>query len=81
MSWDSSVDIATDYGLNDRMIGVRFPEGAGEFSRLALEPTQPPVKWAPVSLSLGLKHIMPSSKNVLIYTSTPPMRLPGVVLN
>jgi hypothetical protein len=31
MSRDGSVGIATDYGLNDRMIGVRFPAGAGNF--------------------------------------------------
>jgi hypothetical protein len=31
-SRDSSVDIATDYGLDVRMIGVRFPAGAGNFS-------------------------------------------------
>jgi len=29
---DSSVGIATDYGLNDRMIGFLFPEGVGNFS-------------------------------------------------
>jgi hypothetical protein len=28
---DSSVGIATDYGLDDRMIGVRIPSGAGNF--------------------------------------------------
>jgi hypothetical protein len=32
MSRDSSVGIATGYGLDDRMIGVRFPAGAGNFS-------------------------------------------------
>jgi hypothetical protein len=31
-SRDSSVGIATGYGQDDRMIGVRFPEGAGNFS-------------------------------------------------
>jgi hypothetical protein len=31
-SRDSSVGIATGYGLDDRMIGVRFLEGAGNFS-------------------------------------------------
>jgi hypothetical protein len=31
-SRDSSVGIATGYGLEDRMIGVRFPTGAGNFS-------------------------------------------------
>jgi hypothetical protein len=29
---DSSVGIATGNGLDDRMIGVRFAEGAGNFS-------------------------------------------------
>jgi hypothetical protein len=29
MSGDSSVSIATGYGLDDRMIGVRFPLGGG----------------------------------------------------
>jgi hypothetical protein len=32
MSRDSSVGIATDYGLDDRMIGFRFPAGVGNFS-------------------------------------------------
>jgi hypothetical protein len=31
-SRDSSVGIAADYGLDDRMIGVRIPVGAGNFS-------------------------------------------------
>jgi hypothetical protein len=31
-SRDSSVGIATGYGLDDRIIGVRFPAGAGNFS-------------------------------------------------
>jgi hypothetical protein len=31
-SRDSSVGIATDYGLDDWMIGVRIPAGAGNFS-------------------------------------------------
>jgi hypothetical protein len=33
-SRDSSVGIATGYGLDDRMIRVRFPAGAGNFSLL-----------------------------------------------
>jgi hypothetical protein len=32
MSRDSSVGIATGYGLDDRMITVRFPAGFGNFS-------------------------------------------------
>jgi hypothetical protein len=34
-SWkhrDNSVGTATDYGLDDRLIGVRIPAGAGNFS-------------------------------------------------
>jgi hypothetical protein len=31
-SRDSSVGTATGYGLNDRLIGVRFPAGVGNFS-------------------------------------------------
>jgi hypothetical protein len=32
LSRDSSVGIATGYGLDDRMIGVRFPAGVGNSS-------------------------------------------------
>jgi hypothetical protein len=31
-SRDSSVGLTTEYGLDDRMIGVRLPAGAGNFS-------------------------------------------------
>jgi hypothetical protein len=75
-SRDSSVGIATDYGLDDGMIGVRFPGGLGILlfdivSRQALGPTQPPIQWIPGALSLGLKrrgceadHSHPSSAEV-----------------
>jgi hypothetical protein len=56
----------------------------------ALGPTQPPIQWVPGALSLGVKrpgreadHSLPSSaevKNVWSYTSTPPIRLHGVML-
>jgi len=52
---------------------------------------QPPIQWVPGALSLGVKqlghdadHSPPSStevKNAWCYTSTPPIRLPGVVLS
>jgi hypothetical protein len=48
MSWDSSVGIATGYGLDDRCSGFRFPAGAWELfstaSRPALGLTQPPIQ-------------------------------------
>jgi hypothetical protein len=60
-------------------------------SRTALGPTQPPIQWVPGALSLGVKwpgceadHSPPSSaeaKNAWSYTSTPPIRLHGVVLS
>jgi hypothetical protein len=59
-------------------------------SRTVLGPTQPPNQWAIGALSLGLKrpvreadHSPPSSaevNNAWSYTSTPPIRLHGVVL-
>jgi hypothetical protein len=60
MSRDSSVGIAIGYGLDDRMIGVRFPAGVGIFlfdtmSRPALGPTEPPIQWVLGTLSLGVK--------------------------
>jgi hypothetical protein len=60
-------------------------------SRKVVGPTQPPTQWVPGALSLGVKrpgseadHSPPSSaevKNAWSYTSTPPIRLHGVVLN
>jgi hypothetical protein len=57
----SSGCIVSDYGLDDRAIGVRSPAGAEDFplasvSRPALGPTQPPVQWAPVVISPGVKR-------------------------
>jgi hypothetical protein len=50
----------SDYGLDDRAIGVRSPAGQRIFplacvSRPALGPTQPPVQWVPGVLSPGVK--------------------------
>jgi hypothetical protein len=60
-------------------------------SRPALGPTQPPSQWVPGALSLGVKrpgheadHSPPSCaevKNAWSYTSTPPIRLRGMVLS
>jgi hypothetical protein len=95
MSRVSSGSIVSDYGLDDRAIGVRYPGGAKDFfpiasvSRLALEPTQPPVQWIPEVLSPGLKggrgvtltthpHLVPRSSMSRSYTSSPSKRLHGV---
>jgi hypothetical protein len=60
-------------------------------SRSALGPTQSPIQWVSGAFSLGIKgagreaiHLPPSSaevKSALSYTSTPPIRLYGVVLS
>jgi hypothetical protein len=57
----SSGSIVSDYGLDDRAIGVRSPAGQSIFplasvSRPALRPTQPPVQWVPGVLSPGVKR-------------------------
>jgi hypothetical protein len=95
-SRDSSVGIALGYGLDDRGLGFDSRRGWGIFlftttSRTALGPTQPPIQWVPGALSLGVKrprreanHIPPSSAEVTkawSYTSTPPIRLHGMVLS
>jgi hypothetical protein len=74
----SSGSIVSDYGLDDRAIGVRTPAGQRIFpltsvSRPALRPTQPPVQWIPGVLSPGVKarpgrdadHLPPSSAEVV----------------
>jgi len=60
-------------------------------SKLALEPTQPPIQWIPWDLTPGVKQLCLEAdhspifgaevKNARIYTSTPPICLHCVVLN
>jgi hypothetical protein len=86
--------IALGYGLDDR--GFESRQGLGIFlfttaSRPTLGPTQPPIQWVPGALSLGKEwsgreadHLPPSSAevtNAWSYTSTPPIRLHGVLLS
>jgi hypothetical protein len=52
----SSVSIVSDYGLDDRAIGVRSPVGAEDFSSSLCVQTQPPVQWVPGVLSPGVKR-------------------------
>jgi hypothetical protein len=74
---DSSVSIATSYGLEDS--GIEF-RGGRDFlypSRQALEPTQPPIQWVPGLFSgrgVALNthpHVAPRLKKEYSYTSTP----------
>jgi hypothetical protein len=93
---DSSVGIATGYGLAIGVLAFDSRRRLGIFlfttvSRTALGPTQPPIRWVPEALSLGVKrrvreadHSPPSSaevKNAWSYSSTPPIRLRGMVLS
>jgi hypothetical protein len=83
--------IVTDYGLDDRGVGVRVSVG----SRIFSSPRRPDLLWGPPSLlvpgalSPGVKrqgretdHSPTTSaevKKMWIYISTPPIRLHGVV--
>jgi hypothetical protein len=53
MSRDSSVGIATGYGLEDRMIRVRFPAEAGNFSFRYLVQTSSGAQPASYPLGIG----------------------------
>jgi len=59
-------------------------------SRMALEPTHPPIQWVPRVLSAEVKrpgreadnsHPSNAEVNAWSYTSTPPIRLHGVVFS
>jgi hypothetical protein len=86
--------IALGYGLDNW--GFESRQGLGIFlftaaSRPDLRPTQAPIQWVPVALSLGIKrlgreagHSPPSSsevKNAWSYSSALPIGLHGGVLN
>jgi hypothetical protein len=47
VGWDSSVGIATRYGLNGPGIESRWGRDFSHPSRPALGPTQPPIQWVP----------------------------------
>jgi len=88
-------EIKYDTGWAIGVLGFNFWRGLGIFvftivSRKALGPTRPPIQGVPGALSLRVKrpereadHSPPSSAEVNAwgYTSTPPVRLRGVVLS
>jgi hypothetical protein len=89
MSRDSSVGIATGYGLDYRMIGVRFPSEAGNFS--LRHHVQTGSEAHPASYPVGVKrpgrevdHSPPSSAEVKecveLYLHSP-IRFHSVVLS
>jgi hypothetical protein len=57
---DSSVGIATGYGLDDRMMGVQFPAGAGNFPRRRHVQTGSGTH--PASYPMGTEGFFPGSK-------------------
>ena len=84
---DSSVGIATRYGLDVQGIESRWGRDVPHPSRPALVPTQPPVKGYRV-FCRGLKgpgrgvhhqpHLVPWLKKEYSYISTPPLGLRGL---
>ena len=85
---DSSVGVATAYGLDGPRIESRWGRDFPHQSRPSLRPTQPPVQWVP-GLSPGVRcgrgvtltpHplLMPRSKIEYSYTSTLPKGLRGL---
>jgi hypothetical protein len=91
-----SFGVALGCGLVDRHSRSDSRQGMRIFFfttlfRTNLGPTQPPIQWVTGAFPLGVKwprreadHSRPSSaevKNAWSYTSTPPIRLHGVVLS
>jgi hypothetical protein len=90
----NGICLCLGYGLDDRKFESRQGLGIIPFtpaSRPVLIPIQPLIQWVPGALYLGVKrlgreidHSPPSvdeAKNAWCYTSTPPVRLHGVVLS
>jgi hypothetical protein len=81
-SRDSSVGIELGYRLGDRGSRVWFPAGAGNFSlhhRVQNGSGVHPPSGRSVKLTTHL-HLVPRSMNAGSYTSTPPLRLRGMLL-
>ena len=72
MGRDSSVDIATRYGLDCQGIESRWGRDFPRPSSPALGPTQPPIQWVPGLFPVvnrwgrGVNHQLPSSAEVKV---------------
>jgi hypothetical protein len=55
-SWDSSVGIATGYGLDDGRFGVRDPVSSKNILQAVSGPNQPPLRCVRDDLSPGVKR-------------------------
>jgi hypothetical protein len=90
----SSVSIVSDYGLDDRAIGVRSPARAKDFSSILCVQTGSEAHLASCPMGTGgpfpggkaragvtlttHPHLVPRSRMSRSYTSSPPKRLHGV---
>jgi hypothetical protein len=79
MSWDGSVGVEIGYGLEDRMIGFRYPVGAGNFSHRHHVQTgswahrmgSPSLRVKRLGRKAGYLHLVPRSKKAWNCTSSP----------
>jgi hypothetical protein len=78
---DSAVGIAVGYGAGRPRSLVRVPVWSRIFSTPFILAVGPPIEWVPGCLADHSPLTGARAKNILIYASTPPVRIHGVVLS